>query len=87
MEVLLYVAAILFFICYVPQIIKMLKTKEVDDISPIMWALAMIGYSCGLIYFLFHWKFSMVLNYSSGLTCSLIIFVLYYKWREKEKPK
>ena len=85
MEFLLYIGAICFAACYIPQIVKIIKTKSVNDISPVLFIMSSIAYTTNLIYFVINWKWSMVVNYAPGLMCTISIIVMYYKYRRKNE--
>jgi MtN3 and saliva related transmembrane protein len=76
-----YVGGTLFTICFSPQVIKIWKTKKVDDLSGGMWILLTMAYICNLTYFIINWNFAMIFNYATGLLMSLIILLLYFKYR------
>ena len=83
MEILLYITSICFAMCYIPQIIKIIKTRSVDDISIWLFTISMVGYLCGLIYFILNWKLSMLTNYGPGLIFCIWIVVMYFKFKKK----
>ena len=76
--------AICFLCGYVPQIIKIIKTKKCNDIAPSMYFLCIMGYfSCGLyIYILNGLPLGVILNCTGGIILNIIILCLYYKYRE-----
>lgn len=67
-----------FMLCYLPQIIKIIKTESSTDLSPSMIFLGLSGYIFGMIYMLTNvfgiWWF---FNYFTGIISS---FVLLYYW-------
>jgi len=69
-----------FMLCYVPQILKIIKHESSKDISPIMIFLGISGYTFGLIYMLCTgfgiWWF---LNYVSGIITSAVLLFYWYK--------
>jgi len=72
-----------FMSCYIPQIIKIIKTKSSSDLSPSMIFLGLSGYVFGMIYMITNvfglWWF---LNYLTGIISS---FVLLYYWFKHRK--
>jgi len=76
--------AFCFITAYIPQIIKIIKTKQVRDISLGMFAITAIGYSSGLIYmFMTHFAIWLFLNYALGLFMLLILGILYLRFSPK----
>ena len=76
------IMAISFMLCYLPQILKIIKTRSSADISPTMIFLGLSGYIFGMIYMFLNvfgtWWF---LNYMTGIISSL--FLLYYWYRHR----
>jgi len=76
------IMAISFMLCYLPQILKIIKTRSSSDISPTMIFLGLSGYIFGMIYMFLNvfgtWWF---LNYMTGIISSL--FLLYYWYRHR----
>ena len=46
------VMTLAFMSCYLPQIIKIIKTESSTDVSPLMIILGLVGYIFGMIYML-----------------------------------
>jgi len=74
------VMTLAFMSCYLPQIIKIIKTESSTDVSPLMIILGLVGYIFGMIYMFTNvfgiWWF---LNYSTGIVTSLILLYFWYK--------
>ncbi len=75
-----WIYTIAFSICYIPQIVKTIKTKKVDDISISLFILSLIGYVSALIYAVGELNAPAVLiaNYIFGALCSTLMIALYY---------
>jgi uncharacterized protein with PQ loop repeat len=75
---------ICFAICYLPQIIKSLKLKKVDDISISLFGLSLIGYISALTYTIGELGFNIILitNYVFGGLCSLIMIIIYCVYKK-----
>jgi MtN3 and saliva related transmembrane protein len=75
---------ICFAICYIPQIVKSLTTKKVDDVSISLFILSLVGYISAIIYTLGDIGFNIILvtNYIFGATCSLIMIIIYLWYRK-----
>jgi len=76
------IMAISFMLCYLPQILKIIKTQSSSDISPTMIFLGLSGYIFGMIYMFLNvfgtWWF---LNYLTGIISSLFLLYYWYKHR------
>jgi MtN3 and saliva related transmembrane protein len=77
-------AAILTMFGFVPQIIKILKTKHVKDISFFMLVQTCIGASLWILYGIhIHDSIVIVANVVSLITLIIVIF-LYFNYRSPE---
>lgn len=74
-----------FAICYIPQIVKSIKTKKVNDISVSLFILSLLGYISALVYTLGDIGFNIILvtNYIFGALCSLIMIITYLCYRNR----
>jgi len=74
-----------FAICYIPQIVKSLKTKKVNDISISLFILSLLGYISALVYTLGDIGFNIILvtNYVFGALCSLVMIITYLCYKDK----
>ncbi len=73
--------ALLFTFCYIPQILKLLRTKQTAGISIGMYWICLIGYILAIIYAILAANSDLVLLLSNSLCllmCSYTIY-LYYK--------
>jgi len=84
MSIFGWLYTICFAICYLPQIIKSLKLKKVDDISISLFSLSLIGYISALTYTIGELGFNIILitNYVFGGLCSLIMIIIYYVYKK-----
>ena len=72
--------ALSFMTSLVPQILKIIKTKSSDDLSPLMIALCFSGYFFGMIYMYFNvFGFWWFMNYTTGMVTSIALFVVWLK--------
>ena len=71
-----------FMSCYVPQIIKIIRTESSKDISVSMILLGLSGYVFGMIYMFSNvfglWWF---LNYLTGIISSFVLLYYWYRHR------
>ena len=73
--------AISFMLCYVPQIIKIVKYRSSSDISPLMIIFGLSGYAFGLVYMFASNVFGLwwFANYLTGIITSTILYYYWYK--------
>jgi len=76
---------ICFAICYIPQIVKSLTTKKVDDISVSLFVLSLLGYISAIIYTLSDIGFNPILitNYVFGAICSLLMIIIFLCYKDR----
>ena len=74
-----------FAICYIPQIVKSLKTKKVNDVSVSLFILSLLGYISAILYTLSDIGFNLILitNYVFGAICSLTMIIIFLCYRTK----
>ena len=69
---------------FIPQIIKAVKTKKLDDVSPGMYLLIIFGMVMWILYgFHLHDPIIIAANVA-GLTLSATILILRYKYMAKK---
>ena len=76
---------ICFAICYIPQIVKSLTTKKVNDISVSLFVLSLLGYISAIIYTLSDIGFNPILitNYVFGAICSLLMIIIFLCYKDR----
>jgi len=79
----------LFAICYIPQILDILKTGNVSGISLWLWIIIVAAYIAALIYAIWLKTFILIVGYAFGLTLSSVILVLvvYYGKHGKQEVR
>ena len=85
MEVVGWFYTLCFAICYIPQIVKSLKTKKVNDVSVSLFILSLLGYISAIIYTLSDIGFNLILitNYVFGAICSLLMIIIFLCYKTK----
>ena len=85
MEVVGWFYTLCFAICYIPQIVKSLKTKKVNDVSVSLFILSLLGYISAIIYTLSDIGFNLILitNYIFGAICSLLMIIIFLCYKTK----
>ena len=85
MELIGWIYTICFAICYIPQIVKSIRTKRVNDISISLFILSLAGYICACMYTIDTIGINVILltNYIFGATCSLTMMIVYFMYRNR----
>ncbi len=79
------IAALCTTVGFIPQIIRGIKSKELNDVSPIMLSLLLFGCSLWLVYGL-HLK-DIIIVLANGFTLSFVstIFSLRFLYKHRSK--
>lgn len=72
-----YIAAGLITICLVPQLIKIINTKNVKDISWLTYTLLLIAEVLWLVYGILLVDVRIIVANAVSATCSTTILILY----------
>ena len=85
MEIVGWFYTLCFAICYIPQIVKSLTTKKVNDVSVSLFILSLLGYISAIIYTLSDIGFNLILitNYIFGGICGLSMIIIFLCYRKK----
>jgi len=75
-----WVATILLTICAIPQLCKILKTKNVRDVSVKMWWAYFIGHLFAITYAYLIQQPPLLIKYGVNIIISIIIIIFYYKY-------
>lgn len=77
--------AAIFCFSYVPQFIKTLKTKQVDDLSLNMFVLSVLAYTCLFCYqFYIGFELALILNCACGGLFSVYFVYAILRYRTKK---
>ncbi len=68
---------------FIPQIIRGMRTKRLDDISPVMYMLLIFGLSLWLSYGIHIEDMIIVVANAFGVSFSIIIIVLRFKYMKQ----
>ncbi len=74
------IAAICTSSGFIPQIIRGIRTKRLDDISPVMYILLIVGLSLWLSYGIHIEDMIIIVANATGLVFSVIIVILRFKY-------
>jgi MtN3 and saliva related transmembrane protein len=78
------IAAFLTTFAFVPQVVRVIKTRDTHAISLWMYLLFSMGLALWLVYGLLLWLWPVIIANSITLLLSLI--VIYFKVHETVKP-
>ena len=68
---------------FIPQIIRAMRTKRLDDVSPVMYMLLIFGLSMWLSYGI-HLKDMIIITANAvGLCFSIFILILRFKYMKQ----
>jgi uncharacterized protein with PQ loop repeat len=65
-EIFGWIGTVLFTLCYIPQIYRTYLTKQVNDVSLVMWLIQWVAYTSCLIYAVSIHAMPMIIGYCSG---------------------
>jgi MtN3 and saliva related transmembrane protein len=73
-------AAVCTTIGFIPQIVKGIRTKRLDDVSPAMYILLMFGVSLWISYGIHLGDMIIIVANSAAVSFSALILILRYKY-------
>ena len=79
------ISATLFTLCFIPQIVAILKTKETAGISLSLWVIVILAHTAGLLYVISLQSTILTISYSIGLILSATTLILIIYCRSKTK--
>jgi MtN3 and saliva related transmembrane protein len=79
------IAAVCTTTGFIPQIIRGVRTKKLEDISPIMYVLLIIGLSMWLSYGVHLKDVIIIAANAAALVLSVFILILRYKYMRQRK--
>jgi len=77
------IASIFCAFSFLPQLIKIFKTKEVNDLSILMLIMLLLGLSCWIYYGVLHNDYIIIVSNAVSILINLLIVFLTY-WYKKE---
>lgn len=84
---LLFIMTVCEFFSYLPQLIKIIKTKKSEDISVLSIILWVVSTGCYFIYLLTIGGIILIIAYSFQLMVCLITLVLTIYYNESNSKK
>jgi len=79
------IAAVCTTTGFIPQIIRGVRTKKLENISPIMYILLIFGLSLWLSYGIHLGDMIIIAANAAGLSFSVFILILRYKYARQRK--
>ena len=72
-----------FIGCFIPQIVKSVKTKSVEDVSIMLCVMSIVGYMAALGYALLKFGFDPLLctNYILSGISVMVMIAVYFKYK------
>ena len=89
LQITMWIVIICTYISYVPQIIKLIKTKEAEDLSITSWILWTLSAVADLIYSIILARVELIISSISeaGLILAVLVLTVYYNYKNKYKSK
>lgn len=78
-----YTAGVLGFITSIPQLVQIIRTEKVRDLNPLFFILHLQSDVLYLVYGALTDDQLLVYSLSMPIVCNLLIFILYFVYREK----
>ena len=82
-----WIAALLFFSAYLPQLVRTYQLKSVDDLSPKMWYTLLVAHCCMLFYGAELASDPMIFGSLLGINAVMIMLAFYYMYRDPRKDQ
>ena len=76
------VAGILTSISMVPQLVKVLKERDVENLSPLMVAVLLAGVSAWVVYGLLKTEWPIILSNAFSVLVNTTLLVSYFVFRK-----
>ena len=81
----MWIVTICTYASYVPQIIKMMKTKRSEDLSISAWSLWLLSATCNTLYSFLLCRNELIVASVSELVLTLITIVFVIKYKDTDK--
>ncbi len=83
MKIVGIIAAVCTTSGFIPQIMRGMRTKRLDDVSPVMYVLLIIGLSLWLSYGIHIEDMIIIVANAAGLAFSLFIIFLRFRYMRR----
>lgn len=81
-----WVAVVLTQVFYVPNTVRIIRTRDVQGYSLVGWLLLVIGLSCYLVYFASKGDVVGVVANVCGIAGAGLTTFCIWRWRERQGP-
>jgi len=83
LQITMWIVIICTYISYIPQIIKLIKTKKADDLLIISWVLWTLSAVANLIYSVILARGELIISSISeaGLILAVFVLTVYYNYK------
>ena len=81
----MWIVTICTYASYVPQIIKMMKTKRSEDLSISAWSMWLLSATCNTLYSFLLCRNELIIASVSELVLTLITIVFVIKYKDTDK--
>lgn len=78
---LLAIIQLCAFACYLPQIIKTLRTKSGEDIAVSSWVISFVSVTCYLLYGIFEKDNFIIITCATEGVLAFVSVIVLYKYR------
>jgi MtN3 and saliva related transmembrane protein len=82
-----WVALVLTQVFWIPNIARIVRTREVDGYSLLAWVIMVAGLSCWLVYFTARGDLVGIVANICGVTGAGLTTVLVWLWRRPSRPE
>jgi MtN3 and saliva related transmembrane protein len=82
-----YIAAGLITICLIPQLLKIISTKNVEDISWLTYTLLLTAELLWLVYGIVLNDLRIIIANAVSATCSMTILILYVAYKRRSSTQ
>lgn len=80
--ILMGIVTVCSYIGYVPQLVKLIKTKNSEGLSSASWIIFIVSLFCCVAYAVILGRWELLMSYGSELGLSLIILFLIFRYRK-----
>lgn len=81
-NILGWIATILLTTYSIPQIVKIIKRRSVEDISIWMWSLYLVGHIVAIFYAVLINQNPLIIKYAISIVTSIIVIIVYFKYNK-----
>lgn len=76
-------AGILTSVSMIPQLLKVIKEKDVENLSPVMIGILLLGVSMWVVYGIMLEEWPIILSNGLSVLINAILFTCYFLFRKK----